>query len=86
MTDQDTQSVVLPAGRMVQVTSREITAAVNRELPLLGLAYASERIRSESTLDPPSGRLKPPPARVRVEVMELIGFGGDGKPTLDGRR
>lgn len=86
MSAQDTQAVDLPAGRMVQVTSREITAAVNRDLPLLGLAYASERIRSESTLDPPSSRLKPPPPRVRVEVMELIAFGADGAPTLGGRR
>lgn len=86
MSDRDTQAVVLPAGRMVQTTSHEITAAVNAELPLFGLAYASERIRAESVLDPPSGRLQPPPPRVRVEVLELLGFGTDARPTLDGSR
>jgi len=71
----DTQSVDLPAGRMVQVTTQEVTAAVHPDIPFLGLAYAAERIRAESTLDPPSRRFQPPPPRVRVEVMELVGFG-----------
>jgi hypothetical protein len=75
MSAADTQSVDLPAGRMVQVTTREISAAVNAEIPFLGVAYAAERIRSDSHLDPPSDRMGPPPPRIRVEVMELVGLG-----------
>ena len=82
MTAADTQSVQLPAGRMVQITSHEITVAVNSELPILGFAFASERITASSTLDPPSDRMQPPPPRVRVEVMELVGFGEDGVSVL----
>lgn len=83
-TAADTQVAQLPAGRMVQVSSREVTAAVNNRIPFLGLAYAAERVRSESTLDPPSRRFTPPPPQVRVEIMELVGFGGGAKPELDG--
>lgn len=71
----DTQVAALPAGRMIQVTSREIAVAVHPEVPFLGLAYAAERVRSASSLDPPSSRLRPPPPQVRVEVMELVAYG-----------
>ena len=67
---------------MIQITTREITAAVNREIPFLGVAYAAERVRSESKLDPPSPKFSPPPPQVRVEVMELVGFGFQALPTL----
>jgi len=78
----DTQTADLPAGRMIQVTTREIAAAVNAEIPFLGLAYAAERVRAESRLDPPSRRFKAPPPQVRVEVMELVGYGTDAKEAL----
>ena len=78
----DTQTADLPAGRMVQLTTHEVTAAVNSSIPFLGLAYVTERIRAESTLDPPSRKFSPPPAKVRVEIMELVGFGGGAKPFL----
>ncbi len=82
MSVADTLSADLPAGRMIQVTTREITAAVNEEIPFLGLAYAAERVRSDSKLDPPSRKFSPPPPQVRVEVMELIGFGTQARPVL----
>jgi hypothetical protein len=82
MSAADTQTADLPAGRMIQVTSREITAAVNLEIPFLGIAYAAERVRSESQLDPPSRKFSPPPPQVRVEVMELIDFGSSAEPLL----
>ena len=82
MSAADTQSADLPAGRMIQMTTREITAAVHADLPFLGLAYAAERIRSESKLDPPSRKFAPPPPQVRVEVMELLGFGWQAEPSL----
>jgi len=82
MSAADTQSADLPAGRMIQVTTREITAAVNVEIPFLGLAYAAERIRSRSKLDPPSPNFSPPAPQVRVEVMELLGFGSNALPHL----
>jgi hypothetical protein len=81
-TAADTQRATLPAGEMVQVTRHEVTAAVNSEIPFLGLAYAAERVRSESSLDPPSRRFSPPPPRVRVEIMELVAFGGGARPRL----
>jgi len=80
----DTQSVVMPAGRMNQISTREIAAAVNDEIPFLGLAYASERVRSVSSLDPPNRKIPVPPARIRVEVMELVGFGFDAVAHLSG--
>ncbi len=80
----DTQNVVMPAGKMKQISTREIAAAVHEDIPFLGLAYASERVRSVSSLDPPNKRIPLPPARIRVEVMELIGFGWDAKPHLEG--
>jgi hypothetical protein len=82
MSAADTQTADLPAGRMIQMTTREITAAVNREIPFLGVAYAAERVRSESELDPPSRKFSPPPPQVRVEVMELVGFGSQALPAL----
>jgi hypothetical protein len=82
MTAADTQVAELPAGRMVQVTTREIVAAVHPDVPFLGLTYVSERVRAESELDPPSRRMKPPPPRVRVDVLELVRFGDDAQPVL----
>jgi hypothetical protein len=82
MSAADTQSADLPAGRMIQATTREITAAIHEDIPFFGLAFAAERVRSESKLDPPSRKFSPPPPQVRVEVMELLGFGYEAKPVL----
>jgi len=84
MASADTQSVVMPAGRMNQITTREVAAAVHEDIPFLGLVYASERVRASASLDPPSRGVPLPPERHRVEVMELVGFGRDAKPTLVG--
>lgn len=82
MASADTQSVVMPAGRMNQISSREIAAAVHEEIPLLGLAYASERVRAVSSLDPPNRKIPLPPDRIRVEVMELVGYGRGARSHL----
>lgn len=82
MAAADTQLAALPAGRLRQVTTRELAAATNGDLPFLGLAYASERVRSESTVDPAGSRLRPPPGRVRVEIMELVAHGTGARPAL----
>jgi len=82
MSARDTLVADLPAGKMIQVTTREIAAAIHPEVPFLGLAYVSERVRSASELDPPSRRFRPPPPHVRVEVMELVGFGTQATPVL----
>jgi len=84
MAAADTQIAELPAGRMIQVTNREIVAAVHEDVPFMGLTYLTERVRAESRLDPPSRRFKAPPARMRVEVMELVAFGLHAEPTLTG--
>ena len=79
----DTQVAELPVGRMVQTASQEVSAAVHADIPLLGLAYVTERIRAESRLDPPSDRLAPPPPQIKIEMLECIGFGDDAIPVLD---
>jgi len=78
----DSQVARLPQGQMIQVASQEVSAAVHPDIPLLGLAYATERIRAESRLEPPSDRLRPPPAQVRIEILECLDFGDDATPAL----
>ena len=75
MVDADTQVVALPRGRLEQISRREVTVAINSRIPFLGIAYAAERTRAESRLDPPSERFPLPAPTSRVETMELIGFG-----------
>ncbi|MBK8165496.1 MAG: hypothetical protein IPK64_05940 [bacterium] len=82
MAAADTQVARLPAGEVRQVTTRELTAAINADLPFLGLAYASERVRSESSVEPADGRLRPPPGRIRIEIMELVAHGLGARPSL----
>ena len=84
LSSADTQSVDLPAGRMVQITTREVSVAVNDEIPFLGVAYAAERVRADSHLEAASSRLSPPPPRARVEIMELLAFGRGAEAWLDG--
>ena len=82
LTAADTAVADLPAGRMIQETLREISVAVHPEVPFLGLVYVAERVRSESRLDPPSRRFRPPAPQVRVEIMELVGFGLGATPAF----
>jgi hypothetical protein len=81
-TAADTLSKTLPAGTLVQVTTQEVTAAVNPGIPLLGVAYAAERLRAESTLTPPSRRFSAPPPQIRVETLECVAYGTNGRPWL----
>jgi hypothetical protein len=76
----DTQAVVLPQGRMVQAARQEVSAAVHADIPLLGLAYVTERIRAESWLEPAGDRRLPPP-EVRIEILECLDY-GDGATAL----
>ena len=78
----DSQVVNLPAGRMVQVTRQEISVAVSTAIPFLGIAFAAERVRAESRLEPPSDRFDPPPPHTQIESMELLAFGDGAKPHL----
>ena len=78
----DTQSADLPGSRMIQTASQEVSAAVHADIAFLGLAYASERIRAESRLEPPSDRLPTPPPSVRIEILECLAFGDDAEPAL----
>ena len=82
LTAADTAVADLPAGRMIQETLREIAVAVHPEVPFLGLVYVAERVRAESRLDPPSDRFRPPAPRVRVEIMELVGYGQGARPAF----
>jgi len=78
----ETVRVTLPRGTLVQATRREVTAAVHPEVPFLGLAFATERTTTESHVEPPRPGRRDPPAAVRVELMELIAFGGDARRVL----
>lgn len=84
LTADDSVAEELPAGRVLQETVREISVAVQAEVPFLGLVYVAERVTSESRLDPPSDRFRDPPPQVRVEIMELVGFGTGAKAVLIG--
>ncbi len=84
LTATDTTIADMPAGRVIQTARREISVAVNAAAPFLGLIYVAERVRAESRLDPPSRRFRDPPAQVRVEIMELVGYGTGAKPVLGG--
>lgn len=77
----DTQVAASPLGRLLQASHQEVAAAVHPDLPLLGLAFVTERLRSETWLEPPSQRRLPPP-QVRVELLECIGFGVGARPAL----
>jgi hypothetical protein len=77
----DTQHAVSAIGEMMQISTQEVSAAVHPDLPLLGLAYVTERLRHETVIEPP-GRRRPPPPQVRVEILECIGFGDDARPLL----
>jgi hypothetical protein len=81
-TAADTQRATLPTGEMVQISRQEVAAAVHQDIPLLGLAYVTERLHAESTLDPPSDRLAPPPPQIRVEMLECLAFAHDATPIL----
>ena len=79
----DTQRVQLPRATLEQITEWQISAAVNTEVPFLGLVYAAERTQALSRLDPPSARFAPPAPGLRVETMELVGYGEDARAWLD---
>ena len=81
MAAADTTLLTLPRGELRQIHRREITAAVNADVPFLGLAYAAERSETRSTLVPEGSRKAPRP-EIRVEIMELVGFGNDAAPVL----
>ena len=80
----DNQKAELPVGTMIQTSTQEVSAAVHPDIPLLGLAYVTERVRAESRLDPPSDRMKPPPPQVRIEILECFGYGHDAVAVLGG--
>jgi len=79
----DTTRIDLPRGRMLQIHRREVSAAVHADVPFLGIAYAAERAETRSELEP-AGHRQPPPPSLRVEIMELLGFGADAEPCLGG--
>ena len=79
----DTTRIELPRGEMVQIHTREISAAIHADVPFLGLAYAAERSETRSELIPAGRRRAPPPA-MSVETMELVDFGHDAAPVLPG--
>lgn len=77
----DTQQAILPQGRVIQATTQEVAAAVHPDIPLLGLAFVTERIRAESWLEPPGERRLPPP-QVRIEILECLDFGRGARALL----
>lgn len=82
LTADDTLRVELPRGTLVQVRTREISAAVHPDIPFLGLAFAAERTVAAGKVEPPSPRRADPPPSVRVDSLELLAFGGGARPLL----
>ena len=82
LTADDTLRVALPRGTLVQVRTREISAAVHPDVPFLGLAFAAERTVAAGKVEPPSPRRADPPPSVRVDSLELLAFGGGARPLL----
>jgi len=83
MSAADTVLISMPRGDLEQVHSRVVTAAVNSEAPFLGIVFAAEREETRSRIVP-AGRRRAPPPEIRVEIMELIGYGDDATPVLGG--
>lgn len=83
LTAVDTTRITLPRGEMLQLHTREVSAAIHAAVPFLGLAYAAERAETRSELVP-AGRRSPPPPSMKVEIMELLEFGEDASPVLGG--
>ncbi len=79
----DTTRIAMPKGELVQVHGRVVTAAVHRSVPFLGIVYAAEREETRSSIVPEGGRRCPPP-EIGVEIMELIGFGGEDGSEAEG--
>jgi hypothetical protein len=77
--------VTLPRGVLLQATRREISVAVHPDIPFLGLAFASERTVTASHVEPPRPGRRDPPESIRVESMELLGFGGGARRVLGPR-
>ncbi len=80
----DTQAATFATGTLVQMTTIEVNAAVSDDIPLLGLAFAAERMRAESVMTPASPRFSPPPPQAKVETLECLGYGQDARPLLTG--
>ncbi len=81
----ETLRVRLPRGDLEQVTTPEVTAAAHADVPILGVAFATERTASSSRVVPPRpGRAAPEPT-LRVEIMELLAFGDDARRLLPSR-
>ena len=79
---RDTNTVALPRGEMKQFLYKEVGVAVHENIPFFNIAYAAERINTETSIVPKGrGRSAPPPVS-RVQVMELIGFGRRAEPLL----
>lgn len=83
MSSADTTVIAMPRGELRQVHSRVVTAAVNPEAPFLGIVFAAEREETRSSIVP-AGRRRAPPPEVKVEIMELVGYGDDARPMLAG--
>lgn len=83
LTAADTTRIDLPRGEMIQIHTREVSAAIHSDVPFLGLAYAAERSETRSELVP-AGRRRPPPPSMSVETMELLEFGTDATAVLGG--
>ncbi len=75
MSAADTLKVRLPRGTLQQIATREVTAAVHPDVPFLGIVFATERTASSARLEPPRHGGSTPAPTLRIEYMELVGYG-----------
>jgi hypothetical protein len=78
----DTNTVALPRGEMKQYLYKEVGVAVHENVPFFNIAYAAERINTETAIIPQGRSRRPPPPTSRVQIMELVGYGRSAESTL----
>jgi hypothetical protein len=76
-------SIELPRGAMEQTCSRIVTASVNKEIPLLGVAYVVEKLEIRSRFVSEKNKIKSPPPENIIETMELVDYGLDATSLFD---
>ena len=83
LTANTTNSIELPNGTMEQSSNRVVTVSVHKDIPLLGIAYAVEKLEIKSKFISGKGSRKSPPAEVSIETMELVDYGLDAVSLFD---
>ncbi|MCP4145050.1 MAG: hypothetical protein GY752_07165 [bacterium] len=83
LTANTINSIELPNGTLEQSSNRVVTVSVHKDIPLLGIAYAVEKLEIKSKFISGKGSRKSPPTEVSIETMELVDYGLDAVSLFD---